>query len=64
MSADWTNAIARARTHAPFLARGLDRLPALEALLAEGRGEEALAFARAAGTDAPDTGAALRRSPM
>ena len=64
MSADWTNAIARARAHAPFLARGLDRLPALEALLAEGRGEEALAFARAAGADAPDTGAALRREKL
>ena len=64
MSADWTNAIARARAHAPFLAQGLDRLPTLEALLAAGRGEEALAFARAAGADAPDTGAALRREKL
>lgn len=64
MNADWTNALSRARAHAPFLARGLDRLPALEALLAEGRGEDALAFARAAGADAPDTGAALRREKL
>ncbi|MFN3516753.1 MAG: bifunctional [glutamine synthetase] adenylyltransferase/[glutamine synthetase]-adenylyl-L-tyrosine phosphorylase [Novosphingobium sp.] len=64
MTADWTNAIARARAHAPFLARGLDRLPALEALLAQGRGEEALACARAAGADAPDTGTALRREKL
>jgi glutamate-ammonia-ligase adenylyltransferase len=33
---DWTGAIARARAHAPYLAHGLDRLPALEGLLAAG----------------------------
>ncbi|MFM5948461.1 MAG: glutamine-synthetase adenylyltransferase, partial [Novosphingobium sp.] len=61
MSADWTSALTRARAHAPFLERGLERLPELEALLASGRGEEALAWAKAAGADAPDTGSALRR---
>ncbi|HEX4846505.1 MAG TPA: bifunctional [glutamine synthetase] adenylyltransferase/[glutamine synthetase]-adenylyl-L-tyrosine phosphorylase, partial [Novosphingobium sp.] len=64
MSADWTHAIARARAHAPFLAQGLDRLPALEALLAAGQGEAALAWARAAGEGAPDTGSALRREKL
>ncbi len=58
---DWNGAIARARAHAPYLAQSLDRLPALEALLAAGDGEAALAWARSAGADAPDTGSALRR---
>jgi glutamate-ammonia-ligase adenylyltransferase len=58
--ADWANAIARARTHAPFLALGLDRQPELEALLAAGRGEDALAHARAFGAG-DDVGTALRR---
>ena len=61
MSADWTHALTRARAHAPFLERGLDRLPELEALLAAGRGEQALDWAKAAGRTAPDTGTALRR---
>ena len=64
MTADWTSAIERARTCAPFLARGLDRMPALEALLAAGSGEAALAWARAAGQGAPDLGAALRRERL
>jgi [glutamine synthetase] adenylyltransferase / [glutamine synthetase]-adenylyl-L-tyrosine phosphorylase len=64
MSADWTSALARARAHSPFLAHGLDRLPALEELLAAGQGEPALDFAKAAGTGAPDTGAALRREKL
>jgi glutamate-ammonia-ligase adenylyltransferase len=58
---DWAYALQRARTEAPFLARGLDRLPDLEALLAAGRIEDALAAAHAAGTDASDTAIALRR---
>jgi glutamate-ammonia-ligase adenylyltransferase len=58
---DWAHALQRARVEAPFLARGLDRLPDLEALLAAGRIEDALAAAHAAGTDAPDTAIALRR---
>ena len=64
MEADWTSALARARDHAPFLRRALERQPALAALLATGDGEAALAAARAAGEDAPDTGAALRRERL
>lgn len=63
---DWTGAIARAHAHAPYLARGLHGLPELTELMAQGRGEEALAWtraagARAAGAGAPDTAWALRR---
>ena len=61
MSADWSHALARARAHAPFLAEGLERLPALTALLEAGEGEAALAWARAAGADCEETGSALRR---
>ena len=61
MSAQWTSALDRAHAHSPFLSRGLDRHPALAELLAAGKGEEALAWAKAAGDDAPDTGASLRR---
>ncbi len=64
MSANWTGAISRARAHAPFLARGLDRLPALEALLAAGNGEGALRWAKLAGADAPSVASALRRERM
>jgi [glutamine synthetase] adenylyltransferase / [glutamine synthetase]-adenylyl-L-tyrosine phosphorylase len=64
MPATWTNAIERARAHAPFLALGLDRFPALEALLAAGEGEAALAWARAAGTGAPTVASALRREKL
>ena len=58
---DWTGAIARARKHSPFLARLLDREHDLATLLAEGRGEEAMARARKAGEGAGDVPAALRR---
>jgi len=58
---DWTGAIARAAAYAPYLAQGLERLPGLVALLEAGDGEGALAWAKAAGTDAPDVGSALRR---
>lgn len=61
MTADWQDAIERARAHAPFLARLLDREAPLAALLAEGRGEDALAAARGAGQGAPDRAVALRR---
>lgn len=64
MTADWTDALGRARDHAPFLCRGLDRLPALEALLGEGRIEDALAWARDAGNGAETTGSALRREKL
>ena len=58
---DWTNALARARAHAPFLAAGLERLPDLAALLVTGEEEAALGWARAAGAACEDTGVALRR---
>jgi len=60
---DWTSALARARAHAPFLALALDRQPELETLLAAGRGEEALAHARALAGGA-DVAAALRRERL
>ena len=59
--ADWTGAIKRALAHAPHLAQGLERLPALAALLAKGEGEAALTWAKQAGADQADTGIALRR---
>ncbi|UBS34610.1 bifunctional [glutamine synthetase] adenylyltransferase/[glutamine synthetase]-adenylyl-L-tyrosine phosphorylase [Altererythrobacter sp. N1] len=64
MSGDWTAAIERARNHAPFLARALDRQPELAALLAAGDGEGALAMAKAAGDGIEDTGVALRRERL
>ncbi len=47
--------------HAPYLAQGLERLPALAALLAAGEGAGALAYAKAAGGGADTIGSALRR---
>ncbi len=64
MTADWTGALERARTSAPFLARGLDRQPALEALLAAGDGAGALQWAKAAGEGAESVAIALRRERM
>ncbi|MFC0588652.1 bifunctional [glutamine synthetase] adenylyltransferase/[glutamine synthetase]-adenylyl-L-tyrosine phosphorylase [Novosphingobium aquiterrae] len=61
MTFDWTDALRRAREHAPFLAGGLDRLPALEALLADGQIEAALEAARRAGDGADSVASALRR---
>ncbi|MBX7528107.1 bifunctional [glutamine synthetase] adenylyltransferase/[glutamine synthetase]-adenylyl-L-tyrosine phosphorylase [Qipengyuania vesicularis] len=61
MDANWTDAIERARSHAPFLARGLERLPDLAGLLEEGEGEAALHLAKDAGGGIADTGLALRR---
>lgn len=61
MAADWTSAIDRARLHAPFLARGLERHGDLAQLLAAGSGEEALEQAKAAGEGIADTALALRR---
>ena len=60
-SPDWTGAIARAAAHAPYLAQGLARMPALADLLGAGDGAAALVWAKAAGTGAPDAGTALRR---
>ena len=60
---DWTGALERARAHAPFLARSLDRQPELADLLAAGNGEAALDWAKAQGQrDAVE--AALRRERL
>jgi len=59
----WIDALERARRYAPFLGRSLDRLPDLEAILAGGDGEAALAWARARG-EHEDTGVALRRERL
>ncbi|WP_296678331.1 bifunctional [glutamine synthetase] adenylyltransferase/[glutamine synthetase]-adenylyl-L-tyrosine phosphorylase [Novosphingobium sp.] len=64
MTAQWTGALARARDHAPYLCRGLDRLPELEKLLTAGSMEDALEWARAAGHNAPDIPTALRREKL
>ncbi|MEO6093207.1 MAG: bifunctional [glutamine synthetase] adenylyltransferase/[glutamine synthetase]-adenylyl-L-tyrosine phosphorylase [Novosphingobium sp.] len=64
MTADWTGALARARHHAPFLARAIDRLPELAGLLAAGEAEAALAWTRAAGAGVEDAGIALRRERL
>ncbi len=52
MAADWQSAIERARAHAPFLSRAMDRLPEMVALASEGLGEQMLALARQAGEGA------------
>lgn len=64
MPANWTAALARARAYAPYLAQGLDQLPALEELLAAGEAEAALAYARSAGIGAPHVPSALRREKV
>ncbi|HVR90183.1 MAG TPA: bifunctional [glutamine synthetase] adenylyltransferase/[glutamine synthetase]-adenylyl-L-tyrosine phosphorylase [Novosphingobium sp.] len=64
MTANWTGAIDRARAHAPFLARGLDLLPDLEALLAAGDSDGAVAWAKAAGVGADSVPSALRRERL
>jgi len=60
LAPDWKAALARARAHAPFLARALDRQSELELLLADGKGEAALKWSRARGTQ-EDAGVGLRR---
>ncbi len=60
---DWAGALHRARQHAPFLARALERQPELAALLAAGDAAAALAWARAQG-DQPDAEVALRRERL
>jgi glutamate-ammonia-ligase adenylyltransferase len=64
MSANWQSALERAQAHSPFLAQGLERLPELAELLGAGKGEEALAWAKAAGVGASDVGIALRRERL
>ncbi|MAY19854.1 MAG: bifunctional [glutamate--ammonia ligase]-adenylyl-L-tyrosine phosphorylase/[glutamate--ammonia-ligase] adenylyltransferase [Erythrobacteraceae bacterium] len=56
----WSGALERARSHAPFLARSLDRQEELAALLAAGKGEAALEWARARG-EHDDAEIGLRR---
>lgn len=61
---DWGRALQRARTHAPFLARALERMPDIAELLRRGRGEEAVIYARSIGDGVTDTGVALRRERL
>lgn len=60
--ADWTDALRRARAHAPFLARALDRRPELAEALAHGRFSAALALAP--GEPHADPAVALRRERL
>ncbi len=60
---DWESALDRARQHAPFLARALDRQPELAVLLSAGDGTGALAWAQAQGEEA-DAEIALRRERL
>jgi glutamate-ammonia-ligase adenylyltransferase len=62
MAADWISALERARSHAPFLARALERRPELAGLLAEGESDEALLAAKRIETD--DVAIALRRERL
>src|SRR5579863_9469971 len=67
--AEWGDALRRAESHAPFLARAMVRLPDLVPLLAAGEGEAALDWARAQGpasdTQTPgEVGKALRRERL
>ncbi len=60
---DWQEAIARAKTHSPFLARSLEKQPGLVTLLMDGKGEAALDWGRARGKHC-DTAIALRRERL
>lgn len=62
--ADWAGALARARGHAPFLCRALDRQPELEALLRGGDAMAALDWVEEAGRQTEDVGVALRRQRL
>ncbi len=62
MAADWTSALTRARAHAPFLARALERRPDLAELLATGDGDAALIAAKQVDTE--DVATALRRERL
>lgn len=57
---NWKGALTRARTHAPFLARSLDRQEELERLLTAGEGGAALEWSRGRG-EHEDAGISLRR---
>lgn len=56
--------MARAQAHSPFLSRAMARMPQLVELLAEGKGEAALAWAAHAGDEADCVGVALRRQRL
>ncbi|MBX7481772.1 bifunctional [glutamate--ammonia ligase]-adenylyl-L-tyrosine phosphorylase/[glutamate--ammonia-ligase] adenylyltransferase [Qipengyuania qiaonensis] len=62
MAVDWTSALQRARAHAPFLARALERRPGLAEMLDAGDGEAALLRAKRAEGD--DVATALRRQRL
>ncbi|MGB3796638.1 MAG: glutamine-synthetase adenylyltransferase, partial [Alteraurantiacibacter sp.] len=64
MTIDWQSALDRANAHSPFLKRAMDNRAKLVALMAEGKGEEALTLAKSAGEGIEDTGIALRRERL
>jgi len=64
MSADWINALDRARAYSPFLSQAISNLPDLVLLLEAGDGESALAFTRKAGDGVEETAVALRRERL
>lgn len=55
------DALARARSHSPFLKLQLERFPEITERLEAGRAEEAIVRAGSAGAEAEDVAAALRR---
>ena len=61
VTADWTSALARAKAHSPYLAKGLERWPDLAQLLAAGEKDKALTAAKTAHKDVKDIASALRR---
>ncbi|WP_427963949.1 bifunctional [glutamine synthetase] adenylyltransferase/[glutamine synthetase]-adenylyl-L-tyrosine phosphorylase [Altererythrobacter sp.] len=64
MASDWSNALARARSEAPFLANALDRQPELADLLEHGEGEAALEWARSTGQVEGPLESVLRRERL
>ncbi|MFN4038644.1 MAG: bifunctional [glutamate--ammonia ligase]-adenylyl-L-tyrosine phosphorylase/[glutamate--ammonia-ligase] adenylyltransferase [Erythrobacter sp.] len=63
LSPDWNGALARARAHAAFLGRALERQPPLAEMLAAGDTNSAFAWTRELGAH-EDTGIALRRERL
>jgi len=63
MAGEWQSAIDRAQRNAPFLARSLERLPELAALLAAGDLDAAFDYCAHAG-DGAEIGVALRRERL
>ena len=58
---DWIDLEARIRAHSPFLARQMDRYPAVVALLAAGDFDAAMAAAQAQGVPEDGVAKSLRR---